>query len=149
MEAIIVLKERIYKERNKSHMTLPIRIGKGSKLQLTLYYEPKVVIDDEDIRLALKDGIGGVTDDPKLAYDEVKRLNYPINNLVTISLFKDGNFIGCKHRHDNPMEITIERNNCTPGFIYPQSFTGNYEIVLSFHGIFSPFIDLEFKGEVE
>lgn len=150
MELILDFRRSFDRKSNKTHFPLEFKVEREiSQIMITLIYNPKRATAESDLRLATMNGIDGATEDSEEAFRFVTENDIPIHNLVSISLFKDGEYLGCGHRHDMTSIVRIGRKGVTNGFILPENMIGDYRTVLSFHGLFTESLDVELTVEVE
>lgn len=138
MEKILDLTLTVNKSDIKSHKSIKFNIDKEAEiLKIEFDYFPKVVKESEDIVYAFQNRSSN------LSHEEISSLKEKfirgeeeLKNLATLSLYSKDEYIGCAHRHLGKQTIIISSKESTAGFIKTPIKPGQWEIVISLHGVF-------------
>ena len=151
MEKILHKELIIYKVDEKTHKKIKFNIEKEmSNLMLEFEYSPKIVSEKNYIIEAFKEDNCEMTLEEALFYKE-KYLNASeeLKNLVTVSLYNEEEYIGCAHRSLDKQKIIVSLEESTPGFKNTKVRQGQWEIVLSVHGLNTDKINILLKAYSE
>lgn len=140
----------------RKNILLPFQLDKTyDRLVIHVHYSPKAIRDKDiimpQIRACVKKYMPAgydLTEEDMKEYDKLL-------NFVTLSLDKDGSYVGCAHRHPPEQTITISPRGSTYGFA-PESVTpGAWRIVLHVQAVVAGSVDFSLevygleKGERE
>ncbi len=143
MMTVLELKTEITKEERFQHLEFPFTLEKDfTRLLIKYSYSPKNYIG-EDFRLAyeaFKEAYGDV----EVQKSEVCK-ELPLKNHVTLSLLKEGEWLGTAHRHAEKLEVEVCKAVPTVGFKPFKPTEGSYAIVLSTHAVLSEKIEVSIE----
>lgn len=128
---------------NQQHKKIKIFLDQDYEaLHIAFSYNPQEVPKE----LALR-----VIEETLPQYDWEKNLQamdfLPLQNLVTISLAYEGEYLGCRHNKETQQEILISEKESSWGFIPQKVSSGQWEIQLNLHCVQSEVtVELMVKG---
>lgn len=128
---------------NQQHKKIKIFLDQDYEaLHIAFSYNPQEVPKE----LALR-----VIEETLPQYDWEKNLQamdfLPLQNLVTISLAYEGEYLGCRHNKETQQEILISEKESSWGFIPQKVSSGQWEIQLNLHCVQSEItVELMVKG---
>ena len=132
MERIYTDKIEINKIDNKTHKKIRFCTDKSyHKLVFEFQYSPKLVDKIEDIEEAFNSNELSSLKNSFISSEE------KINNLLTLSLYCDDEYIGCAHRHNYVQIIEISESKSTEGFKKTKLGASAWELVISVHAAYS------------
>lgn len=137
MEKILDKEFSILKIDEKTHKKILFNIEKEmSELKIEFEYSPKTAIDKNNIMEAFSYDRCEMTSEEALFFkEEYLKGNKKLKNLATLSLYHEDEYMGCAHRDLDKQEIFISTGNSTPGFKADRVKKGQWEIVISIHGL--------------
>lgn len=126
---------------SRSSFEIPFRLDRDAeRLEISFSYEPKEFADrKESLRMVAacldrsgndRTGAEEVTPQPESFL--------PLSNLITLSLDREGQYIGCAHRHDPVQFHRIGLEGSSPGFLTVPVLAGLWRLVVSVHCILNP-----------
>ncbi|MBC2581497.1 hypothetical protein [Clostridium sp. DJ247] len=141
----------INKSETKTHRSLKFIVNEDKKiLKLEFDYFPKIVSKVEDIIQAFENhGNSFTSEESNLLKEKFIRGEEKLKNLATLSLYNKSQYIGCAHRHEGKQIIIISQKESTQGFIKAPIEAGQWEIVISFHGVFTDNMKIFLKAYIE
>lgn len=148
---LIIEKEFVgNKVDNKTHRTIPFTIDEECE-EVTVYFSfnPYLVKNKEDLIEAFKDGIFNYQISKEKILEEIEKGTMYLNNMISISLYKDDEFLGCSHKHNKDQVHSIRKDKSSHGFLKVDSLMGKYEAIVSFHGIFLDGMNLKLRVETK
>lgn len=128
---------------NQQHKKIKIFLDQDYEaLHIAFSYNPQEVPKE----LALR-----VIEETLPQYDWEKNLQamdfLPLQNLVTMSLAYEGEYLGCRHNKETQQEILISEKESSWGFIHQKVSSGQWEIQLNLHCVQSEVtVELMVKG---
>lgn len=128
---------------NQQHKKIKIFLDQDYEaLHIAFSYNPQEVPKE----LALR-----VIEETLPQYDWEKNLQamdfLPLQNLVTMSLAYEGEYLGCRHNKETQQEILISEKESSWGFIPQKVSSGQWEIQLNLHCVQSEItVELMVKG---
>lgn len=126
----------------RKNVLLPFRVDKAyDRLVIKLHYSPKSIQDREIIMPQIEKCVEtyfptGYT----LTEEDMKEYNQLLN-FVTLSLDKNGEYVGCAHRHPPEQTIVISEHGSTYGFMPWAADAGDWRIVLHVQAVVVGTID--------
>lgn len=131
---------------SKTNVEIPFRITEDHPaLMFSAAYSPKSVEDMDlakrEIEAALKKFIPDERRDRYGTWEDYA----PLVNLVTLSLDRDGHYIGCAHRHAPVQKHIISAGYSSPGFYRCPHTSGDWRAVINVHAVVSPEVRYELK----
>lgn len=118
---------------NQTHKLIPFSLDEDYKaLEIEFSYGPKLC-EGPLTDLAKKEGFEKLKAENLEISDSLMDSN--ILNLISLSVRKDGRFLGNYHNHKSEQEILISKDKSSFGFNRTDISRGDYEIILSFHNI--------------
>jgi hypothetical protein len=98
---------------------------------------------------AFKDDRCEMTSEEALFFKEkYLNRNEELKNLATFSIYHENEYIGCAHRSLDKQTIIISQEKSSPGFKTTKVNQGQWEIVISFHGINTDNMNISLKAYV-
>lgn len=128
---------------NQQHKKIKIFLDQDYEaLHIAFSYNPQEVPKELAIR---------VIEETLPQYDWEKNLQamdfLPLQNLVTMSLAYEGEYLGCRHNKETQQEILISEKESSWGFIPQKVSSGQWEIQLNLHCVQSEVtVELMVKG---
>lgn len=87
---------------------------------------------------------------PGASAEELKVNNYlPVDNLITLSLSKNGQYLGGHHNKSNDQKIILSEKEASHGFWPVKIEPASWELQLNCHCIASKHVDAKVRIEVE
>ena len=135
--SIFELDLRLGEYDTQTNIKIPFEIkNKYSELIIHFSYNPDKSKDDVT-RRQVEDALrkydqADFTSAKRLAYDHL-----PIDNLITLSLSKNGKYLGAHHNKSNDQEITINNETASFGFWPVEVEPADWELQLNCHCIAS------------
>ena len=147
MKKILDTELLLTKIDEKTHKKMKFNIEEEmTQLKLEFEYSPKTVIEKKYIIEAFKEDRCQMTSEEALFFkDKYLNGNEELKNLVTLSLYHDNEYIGCAHRSLDKQKIIISPEESTPGFKNTRVNQGQWEIVLSIHGLNTNYMNISLK----
>ena len=148
MKKILDTELLLYKIDENTHKKITFNIEKEMRqLKIEFEYSPKIAIEKKYIIEAFKDERCEMTFEEALFFKE-KYLNgdEELKNLATLSLYHENEYIGCAHRSLDKQKIIISSEESTPGFKNTRVNKGQWEIVISMHGLNTDSINISLKA---
>lgn len=147
MEKVLDTKFLLLKTDEKTHKKISFNIDKKiNELKIEFQYTPKNVIESENIIEAFKEDKCDMNlKEAEFFKDIYLKGEEKLKNLVTLSLYCENEYIGCAHRGLEKQTIIISTKESTLGFNNVMVREGQWDIVLSIHGIHSDKIDISLK----
>lgn len=131
----------------QTNVKIPFEIrNKYKELVIYFTYSPNKSKDDiarKQVEDALKKYTSG-------SYSTVKQLasDYlPVDNLITLSLSKNGKYLGAHHNKNNVQEITINNKEASFGFWPVEVEPADWELQLNCHCIASKVVEANVRIE--
>lgn len=130
-----------------SHMSIPFRLDrKFDYMNIKLLYNPRLVPKEEAKPLIEQCINRYLTREVDKDILEEYKESIEIENLITISLFYEGKYIGAWHNKSNNQDIIISEKASSLGFVKTEIKQGNWEAKLNFHSVNT---DVEVKFMIE
>lgn len=133
----------------QSNIKLPF-IVKDNHSTMTIYFtylpdKSRDYIAKEQVRQALEK-----YSLPEASPEDLKVNNYlPVENLITLSLSKDGQYLGGHHNKSNDQKIVLSEKEASHGFWPVKVEPANWELQLNCHCIASKNVEAKVRIEVE
>lgn len=124
-------------ENSRTHIRIPFELGEGvERLELRFEYAPKTLDDRERALELIRDSykIYILPEQQEQASARAER-HLPLKNLITLSLDDPGGYRGACHRHDPVQELSISREQASPGLTAGELLSGTWSVTLSLHCI--------------
>lgn len=87
----------------------------------------------------IEDALGRYYDSYSRALQPMESLRFlPIKNLITLSVSKDGKYLGNAHRWEPEQEHVFTAVSASRGFVAPEKLSGEWSGMLHLHEIISP-----------
>lgn len=136
MESVILEKElKLSQKDHQTNIVIPFQLNQAAeKLVIDFSYDPPVVDEKAariQIRQALKQFVPA-TEQKK--WGNVDRY-LPLQNLITLSLTYENQYVGAHHKKDNHQIIIISKQETSKGFVKRTVEAGEWEIQLNAHCI--------------
>lgn len=127
---------------NKTHVAIPFFIDREyAALHVSCQYSPKTVEDINIAEALAREAVQKYFS--PLAEEIIDWKQFlPIQNLITLSIDYEQEYIGCAHRHDFCQRHVISSALASPGFIRHRVLPGQWRVVLSIHAVYAP-VDYE------
>ena len=121
---------------------LPFRVERDyERLAIRLHYGPKFIRDPEVIMPKIEACVEKYfPGDFRLTEEDMKEYDVLLN-FVTLSLDKDGAYVGCAHRHPAEQTILISEEGSDWGFAPVPAGAGDWRIVLHVQAVVVGTID--------
>lgn len=139
---LILLKEGVITpKQDKTNITLPFSVSKGTeKLIIKYEYNPKIIEDEALSGKYLENGRKKYNTD--FNFDDFKE----VKNLITLSFDECGKYRGACHRQPNTQKIIIAESGSTYGVENRKLEPGEWDVMLNCHFVGC---DVNYKIEVE
>lgn len=145
--SIFELDLRLGEYDTQTNVKIPFEIrNKYSELIIHFSYSPDKSKDDV-ARRQVEDALRKYD---QADYASVKRLAYdhlPIDNLITLSLSKNGKYLGAHHNKRNHQEISINNETASFGFWPVEVEPADWELQLNCHCIASKEVEAKIRIE--
>ncbi|MBA5728931.1 hypothetical protein HW423_03925 [Aerococcaceae bacterium INB8] len=145
--SIFELDLRLGEYDTQTNVKIPFEIrNKYSELIIHFSYNPDKSKDDV-ARRQVEDALrkydqADFASAKRLAYDHL-----PIDNLITLSLSKNGKYLGAHHNKSNDQEITINNETASFGFWPVEVEPADWELQLNCHCIASKEVEANIRIE--
>ena len=136
-------------EDDHTHLEIPFELKKDyEKLHFKFLYSPKWVEEERAIML-INEHLNEVI--PKEQFSEWGDANryLPLENLITLSLDYNNQYIGAHHCKDATQNILISNEKSTKGFLKQSVSQGNWSIKMNMHCVQSEKVTLKLQISVE
>lgn len=150
MEAIILEKElRLSEKDHQTNIVIPFQLNQtAEKLVIDFSYDPPEV-DEEAARIQIRQALEQfVPETDQKKWGNVDRY-LPLQNLITLSLTYEKQYVGAHHKKDNHQIIIISKQEASKGFIKRTAEAGEWEIQLNAHCIGSESVTVNVYVRVE
>ncbi|NLM06768.1 MAG: hypothetical protein GX219_07610 [Tissierellia bacterium] len=133
---------------NKSHFPIEFALGEDHKsLEIYFNYSPTLVPREtsacQSLECIKRYAPNKINDKNFLDLDTVELVN-----IITLSLFQEGEYIGVRHSGDLPQLLVISEDRSSLGFLKRKISKGNYTIKLNIHNVLSPVrVKLQVRAE--
>lgn len=140
---------RLHREDSKKDIEFEFDCPENiTEIRVLLSFRPDALYDEQEceplIRQAVERYYDGRERDGQ-AMDVSSMC--PLKNLITVSLSKDGSYLGNAHRWAcSQMHIFTEKTS-SPGFGLPEKINGKWEGMLHLHAVCTEVCDVELKVE--
>lgn len=126
----------------RKNVLLPFRVERDyARLAIHLHYGPKSIRDPEIIMPKIQACVDTYfPGDFRLTEEDMKEFDQLLN-FVTLSLDKDGEYVGCAHRHPPEQTILISEEGSDWGFAPAPAGKGDWRIVLHVQAVVVGTID--------
>jgi hypothetical protein len=137
----VLLDKIVYLHRSdsKTNVSIAIPVPRDfTALEFLCTYEPKKMNDEVEARRQLEVGLEAYI--PAAYREEVARrysARNSLDNLITLSLDYNDEYIGCAHRQAAEQRHIISADSASNGFIKHAAVTGNWRAVLNVHVVVS------------
>ncbi len=124
-------------EDSRTHIRIPFELGEGvERLDLRFEYSPKTLDDRERSLKLLGDSyqIYLLPEQREQALARAER-HLPLKNLITLSLDDRNGYRGACHRHDPVQQLSVSRQEASPGLTAAELPAGAWTVTLSLHCI--------------
>lgn len=150
MEKILDKELSISKIDEKTHKKIFFNIEKEmSEIKIEFKYSPNIAIDKNNIMEAFSCDRCEMTSEEALFFkEEYLNGNKKLKNLATLSLYQEDEYMGCAHRGLDKQEIFISAENSTPGFKTSKVKKGQWEIIISIHGLNTDSMNISLRAYV-
>ena len=129
---------RLLPGQEKTNVIVPFALHKKYEaLFLHCAYSPKTVADEALCQRLISRAITEQVPQKERAGLDW-RYYLPLKNLVTPSLDYEESYIGCAHRQDDDMFLTVSANGSSPGFLAHPVGAGRWRVVLNLHAVMVP-----------
>lgn len=134
--------------QNKSNIRIPFNVPKGAyELHISFQYDPSQSSDAVAIKqIVAAKNIYPRTESEKI--DVILNKVLPIDNLLTLSLSKDGRYLGGYHNKNNDISLIINEDYASLGFETARIEPAEWELQINCHCIASKCIHIKLKIEV-
>lgn len=131
MELILEKKLIFGTQDVRTNVLLPFATDRDfESLLIRLSYAPKAIRSPEIIREQIRRCEDKYLPEGYRLTEEDKKEYTELYNFVTLSLDKNGKYIGCAHRHPPQQKIVISGSGSTWGFAAEAATVGKWRIVL-------------------
>lgn len=134
---------------HQTHLQIPFELKKDYNcLHFHFSYSPKWVEDSRAVVL-IEEHLKQVIPESEMAALGNPKRYLPLENLITLSLDYEQDYIGCHHCKDASQHITISERESTKGFIKQAVQQGNWLVQLNMHCVQSEEVHLQLAISVE
>lgn len=139
--SIVIDKEFILtKKDHQTNVKIPFElVHSAEKLRIQFSYDPPHVEDDQ-ARERIKQAVRKYVPEEELnkwnRWEDAERF-LPLQNLVTLSLSYEGEYLGARHRKATEQEIILSKNHASKGFLKYEVIKGQWEAQLNVHCVAS------------
>lgn len=151
---MIILKKTVSltDQDTQTNIKIPFTFKKeGEKLKVSFTYSPPYSSDDA-ARLQVENAVNQyikrlLKDDTPEEWMEIEQY-LPIENFITLSLSKDGEYLGGHHNKAKEQNIFVTKDDASLGFWPTEIKEADWEIQLNCHCIASQHVEATIKVEV-
>lgn len=149
MERIFKKHFTVSKKDESTHKKINIIIDdEADRLEIKFQYASKVTSSEEDINNSFKKEICEMTEEERIFIkDRYLKGEEILKNLATLSLYHDGDYIGCGHRGCSEEKIIISKEESSPGYKKTSDIKGKWEMIISLHGINTDIMNISLEAE--
>ena len=113
--------------------------GEVTGIRILFSFDPDALEDPEACRPMIEQAIRQYYDNRPLEWDRIRPESIgPLKNLITISLSKDGEYLGNAHRWQKNQVHEISETEASPGFVAPRRLAGSWEGMIHLHAVCTP-----------
>lgn len=136
------------RQDDQTNVIIPFSLDKTyKKLLISFSYEPSHATREESEPLVLNAIERYQIYDGQYDPENIDGF-FPIENLVTLSITKNGEFIGARHSKDRFGTIELSKDSASLGYLKTAIEAGHWEVQLNVHCIASKNIEVHLKLEV-
>ncbi len=149
MKGILKRQLTVLKKDESTHKKINITIeDEAERLEIKFRYNPRVTTDENDINNSFKKEICEMTEEERI-FLKNRYLNGQeiLKNLATLSLYHDGDYIGCGHRGCSEEKIILSKEKSSPGYKKISDIKGKWEMIISLHGINTDIMNISLEAE--
>lgn len=140
-EKIIQKTLSITPEQNQTNVLIPFRLNSPYKcLTISFQYGPAYADKEEAVPL-IQSALMKYLPEGTEVTEEIAREFLPLENLVTLSLACDGNYLGARHTKERDLEVVITASEASLGFLPHAVEDGEWELQLNVHSVASAQVD--------
>lgn len=141
----------IKKEHNQTNIPLSFTLDKPySQLTINYHYSPSHASVEESYTL-VKEALEKYFPSEKAITDKTIDAYSPIENLVTLSLSHNGEYLGARHTKEREQAISVSETEASLGFPAYKISEGDWEVQLNVHCVASErltaFVTITVEGE--
>lgn len=132
---------KLYRSAHQAHLRYEFYVPKGATA-LTIYfnYGPFTEENPDELKEVFKrDGVPV----------ELLKKDEAFRNLLTLSVNDAQTFRGAHHWFNGAQTIEINDQQASDGFVSGPVVEGNWQVIISCHGIFSPFVEGDIRVEAQ
>lgn len=146
MELLLKKRFAFTEEDVRKNILIPFRVERDyARLAIRLRYGPKSIRDPEIIQPKIQACVETYfPGDFRLTEEDMKEFDQLLN-FVTLSLDKDGEYVGCAHRHPPEQTILISEEGSDWGFVPTPAGRGDWRIVLHVQAVVVGAIDYDLE----
>lgn len=120
------------------------------QVRIRFEYSPEKETDPEICFPHIEEALDQYYDDYPRSLQPMEKEHYiPVKNLITISLDKDGVYLGNAHRWESLKDYVISVGRVSRGFVHPEKIAGEWRGMLHLHEILSERCDGHLIVEVK
>lgn len=110
-----------------------------TQIRILFAFSPDALTDPGDCLPMIRDAINRYEDGRPMAGERISPESIgPLKNLITISLSKDGVYLGNAHRWQKNQIHELSLTGASPGFVCPDCLEGNWEGMVHLHAVCTP-----------
>lgn len=135
MTNILVAEGKLSPINSRTHITYTFEVPEGARaVRAKFSYSPKDLLDKEQSKKLIKEGLEKYVEPETLSYYEEKWETFtPLKNLITLSFDDPEQFRGACHRHDPVQEYVMSEDEGTPGLLKGPIVPGVWKVTISVH----------------
>lgn len=140
---------RLHREDSKKDLKFEFDCPENiNEVRVLLSFHPDALYDELECEPLIDQAVERYYDGREKDGQEMKVSSMcPLKNLITVSLSKDGIYLGNAHRWAcSQMHIFTEKTS-SPGFSVPEKMNGTWEGMLHLHAVCTEACDVELKVE--
>ncbi len=128
----------------RTNVPLDFRVDRDlSRLAVHLKYSPKIISDPEILLPQIEKCMESYRPpEYRLTQEEIKKYHH-LMNFVTLSVDKNGEYIGCAHRHSPEQIIFLSEGGSSYGFLPVAASAGDWRLVLHIHAVVVGTVDYQ------
>lgn len=122
-------------EQTRTNVLLPFALSKSyGQMEIFYSYSPKKITDPAEVKILAEQCLSKYLL-PEDVPQTVDPEQYPMGNLVTISLDKGEEFVGAAHRQAPEQHHILSPSFSSPGFRKTEITKGDWRLMINIHAL--------------
>ncbi|WP_028273410.1 hypothetical protein [Atopococcus tabaci] len=122
---------------NQTNIPLTFQLEKEyERLVIEFAYGPSHATEAEAFE-QVREALGNYFPSDEPVADELVRAHLPVENLVTLSLSYNGEYLGARHTKERDLKVVLSEEKASLGFAPQPILPGKWEVQLNAHSVAS------------